>query len=335
MLRGKSAQVAMPQVHASDVFHAAPRRFPSRAPSPSAPVAVLFCDTRLLAAASARWLAGLGAGRLVAVGPPAVRDALDMAVDAAALPAERVEAALAAPQEEAALLARIAARAQGRWVIWCRNGEFPVFPWWETRSLGDLAAFQAGERRRGAGGWTVDLYAGDMAEAVERDDPGWEPPARCWFDGAGIFARRGPRATWERPAPRRPAPAGLGALRRRRAVASEDSAPRIYGGLAWRHAEDLPDPPPRLDRTPFFAAAPGLRPDAELRFGDPAVDGFEGRWHRSPTMAVMSFRAAARLLSDPVLAAARPDFRWSGSRPWDWRSASLLDAGIIEPGQWF
>lgn len=292
------------------------------------PVAALFCENAFLFSESAAWLLQRGAQVLVIFGAaeelaPGLAAITQNSSDARAIV---IDAPIHGRADAAAALAALADWAAGHWVVHCFNGEFPVYPYFETRSLADLAAFQEGERRSGVGGWTLDLYAEGMGEAVEAADPG---AAAGWFgaprfDAGGVFAATGPRAPWE--APRDEA----------RPETQRETRPRIYGGLGWRWAERLEEPPPRLDRTPFFLARKGMRPDADFAFGDPLVDGIDGPWHRSPTMAVASFRAAHRLLADPAVAAGRAEgFAWAGSRRWDWSSAALLEAGAIEPGQWF
>lgn len=288
---------------------------------PPGPVAILLCDGDLMACASASWAVRRGAAALIALGPEGtVRRALESArnsglsggaaAGAAVGPVGRAEAPL--------WLSALGRALDGRWVLPLFNGEFPAFPWFETRSLADLAAFQDGERRRGVGGWVVDMHAPGLAEAAEADDPDWAPPDRTLFDLGGCFALTGPAEPWEAE--------GAGPV--------PPEAPRLYGGVGWRHQERFARPP-RLDRTAFFRVARGMTVDETFRQGDPKADGLSGAWHRSPTMAVMSFRTARALLSQPEVAADPPDLAWSGARSWGWSSGELLDAGVIEPGQWF
>ena len=287
--------------------------------APPGPIALLFCDGPFLAAASADWAVRRGATLLLACGE---EEGVARAIAAADLAGARAQA-LAAPAygraAAAATLETVAGPAAGRWILPLFNGEFPAFPWWESRSLADLAAFQEGERRAGVGGFVADMFAEGLAEAAEAEDPDWAPPPEALFDLGGMFALTGPPERWEAPG----------------APDARPEAPRLYGGIGWRMQERLKTPPPRLDRTAFFKARADLRFDETFRTGDPAMDGLSGPWHRSPTMAVMSFRAARALYADPDVAAAPPDLAWSGARPWRWSSAELLDAGAMEPGQWF
>ena len=142
---------------------------------------------------------------------------------------------------------------------------------------------------------------------------------RALAEIGGVFAMTGAPASWEAA----------------EAPCATAEAPRLYGGIGWRMQARAGRPPPRLDRVMFLRLRPGLRCDATFRSGDPATDGLSGPWHRSPTIAAMSFRAARAVLAAPETAANPPDLAWSGARPWRWSSAELLDLGVIEPGQWF
>ncbi|MGG7567028.1 hypothetical protein ACQ5SO_12815 [Rhodovulum sp. DZ06] len=289
--------------------------------APPGPVAALLCDGALMAAASARWALRLGAAALVVIGPDAaLRRAAAAAQDLGLSPAALVPVPAGPVGRDAApaWLAALAPALDGRWVLPLFNGEFPVFPWCESRGLADLAAFQEGERRRGVGGWVVDMHAPGLAAAAEADDPDWAPPGRALYDLGGCFALTGAPEPWEAE--------GAGPV--------PPEAPRLYGGVGWRFQERFARPP-RLDRTAFFRAFAGMTPDETFRLGDPKADGLSGAWHRSPTMAVMSFRTARALLAQPEMAENPPELGWSGARSWGWSSGELLDAGVIEPGQWF
>lgn len=58
-------------------------------------------------------------------------------------------------------------------------------------------------------------------------------------------------------------------------------------------------------------------------------------WHRSPTVAIASFRAAKALRRNPASRETIGGFDWPGASRFDWHSRQLLDLGLIEPGQWF
>lgn len=142
---------------------------------PGAVVAVLLCESRLHAAASARRLARQGAAALVAVGD---------APDFGELPCPVLRIA-EEPREGAVagVLNGLFDALAGRWVVWLWNGEFFVFPHGETRTLPDLAQFLDDERRSSLHTCALDLYADDLPRESE-------PPeeARLCFDRMGYYA---------------------------------------------------------------------------------------------------------------------------------------------------
>jgi hypothetical protein len=312
----------------------------SRARAPTrGPVAIVLCETGFLAAASVAWDVRIGARTVIVIG--AALPEGDLIAAGAGADLHLVDAPIVGRIDAAAALAQALDWVAGRWAVHHFNGEFPVFAWCERRKLGDLAEFQDAERRGGVGAWTVDLYHDALPGLEDEDAARWTPPSAPLFDAGGCFSLTGAAQGWERPsvAPALRRPLGAWASGRRGAYAApaQDATDRlrIYGGLGWRMQERVLAGPPRLERTAFVRARRGMRPDGWFGFGDPSADGMAGPWHRSPTMAVMSFRAARALLADPDFAQTRPDFRWAMTREWDWSSDQLLNLGVIEPGQWF
>lgn len=141
---------------------------------PRGVVAVLLCESRLHAAASARRLAAQGAAAVIVVGEaPAVE---------LPCPVVRIDEE---PREGqvAGLLNGLFDALAGRWVLWLWNGEFFVFPYGETRTLADLAQFLDDERRVSVFTYALDLYADDLPR--EREPP---EEARLFFDRLGYHA---------------------------------------------------------------------------------------------------------------------------------------------------
>ncbi|MCB1328747.1 MAG: hypothetical protein KDK28_04485, partial [Maritimibacter sp.] len=58
-------------------------------------------------------------------------------------------------------------------------------------------------------------------------------------------------------------------------------------------------------------------------------------WHHNLTAAIVSFRTAKALKTNPGSTYDIKTFRWRNSVPLEWSSQQLLDLGLMEPGQWF
>ena len=68
---------------------------------------------------------------------------------------------------------RIIAGVPGAWMYYCYNAEYLFFPFCETRTIRDLLAFHAEERRDAMLTYVVDLYALDLTQfpnAVSLED---------------------------------------------------------------------------------------------------------------------------------------------------------------------
>jgi len=78
----------------------------------------------------------------------------------------------------------VIAAAQGQWLYYCYNSEYLHYPFSEDRTVGEMLAFNAEERRETILTFTVDLYAGDL---------GAHPNAVCLedahMDTSGYYAR--------------------------------------------------------------------------------------------------------------------------------------------------
>ncbi|MFK7944874.1 MAG: hypothetical protein AB8B85_18465 [Paracoccaceae bacterium] len=124
---------------------------------PGGVVGVVLCESDLHATASAKWLARLGTGAVIAIGP---------GVDAESVACPVIQIA-ERPYERgiAEQLNLLFGALDGRWVAWLWAGEFLIYPFYETRSLADLTAFMTDERRRSLYTYALDLYAQDLPGA--------------------------------------------------------------------------------------------------------------------------------------------------------------------------
>jgi hypothetical protein len=80
---------------------------------------------------------------------------------------------------------------------------------------------------------------------------------------------------------------------------------------------------------------PGVRLREDNTLSVEEMNTFACPWHNNITLAVMSFRTAKALKTNPGSRWAIPDFRWRNSVPFQWHSQQLMDLGLMEPGQWF
>lgn len=203
---------------------------------------------------------------------------------------------------------RLIAAAPGQWFHYGFNAEYLFYPFCETRSVRELLAFHAEERRDAMLTYVIDLYPGDLDAA-----PGGVSRSDAHLDRTGYYAqaRRGP-----------------------------DGAPRerqldFYGGLRWRFEQHVPSARRRIDRIALFRARPGLRLLDDHRFDDEEANTYACPWHHNLTAAICSFRTAKALCANPGSADEMRGFRWMGSVPFTWSSRQLMDLGLMEPGQWF
>ncbi|MDW4498684.1 hypothetical protein R5H30_11875 [Sulfitobacter sp. D35] len=208
---------------------------------------------------------------------------------------------------EAAVNAVIRA-APGCWLYYCFNAEYLFYPFCETRSVGEMLAFHAEERRDAMLAYVVDLYADDLAR-----DPGAVSRERAHLDRAGYYA-----------------------------LARTDAAGQpcerqldVFGGVRWRFEEHIPPERRRIDRIALFRAKPGLTLRSDHTFSDPEYNTYACPWHHNLTAAVCSFRTAKALKANPGSSERIATFRWHNSEPFEWNSRQLLDLGLIESGQWF
>lgn len=226
---------------------------------------------------------------------------------------DRVEIAIHDVFTEAALPVAMNAmmdRLAGAWVHCCYNAEYLFYPFRETRSIRELLAFHAEERRAAMLTCVIDLYAGDL---VARPDA--VAPVDAWLDTSSYYAlpRKDPAKNWE----------------------PKERQVDVYGGLRWRFEEHVPWSSRRIDRVSVFRAAAGLKMAPDFTLSDEELNTYSCPWHHNLTAAVCSFRTAKALRSNPGSRDAIQTFRWQNSARFEWHSQQLMDLGMMEPGQWF
>ena len=194
------------------------------------------------------------------------------------------------------------------WLYYGYNAEFLYYPFSEHRTVGEMLAFHAEERRRAMLTYVVDLYAPDLErfpDAVSMNE--------AMFDRTGYFA--------------------LGRVDRQ--GMTKERQLDFHGGLRWRFEEHIPQDRRRIDRIALFRSQPGLKLLPDHRFNVEEYNTYSCPWHHSLTAAVASFRVAKALARNPGSRDRIQSFRWRNSHPFRWDSQQLMDIGLMEPGQWF
>ena len=295
------------------IFHESLTRFLS---SPSArgalaqgPVAILMAEDAVEAGSTLRHHLSQGFAAAVVLAHPGLDLRLDpeTADDARV---HRVDCDVHAPGALAGAVDRLVAAAPGTWFYCGYNAEYLFYPFCETRSVAEMLAFHAEERRFAMPACVVDLYAGDLGAA-----PGGVSLSDAMLDRTGYYALG------------RPDPANHDHPRARQLD--------YFGGLRWRLEEHVAPDRRRIDRIAIFRAKRGLRMRADFTFSDEEYNTYACPWHHNLTAAVASFRAAKALKANPGSTFDIPDFRWRNSVPFSWGSRQLMDLGLMEPGQWF
>lgn len=197
--------------------------------------------------------------------------------------------------------------APGQWLFYCYNSEYLHFPFCEDRTIGEMLAFNAEERRANVLTYVVDLYAGDLGAA----------PNAVALDNAHLDTT------------------GYYALARWNGVDYTERQFDFFGGLRWRFEEYIPWTRRRIDRVGLFQAQPGLRLRPDHTFNVAEYNTYACPWHNNISAAICSFRTAKALKRNPGSRTAITDFKWRGSSQFEWSSRQLMDLGLMEPGQWF
>lgn len=202
----------------------------------------------------------------------------------------------------------LAATPASTWLYWGYNAEYLFYPFCESRSVTEMLAFHAEERRNAMFSYVIDLYAGNLGQS-----PNAVNRAAAMFDRTGYYALDRFSAD---------------GLQLERQV-------DVFGGIRWRFEEHIPWMRRRLDRVTLFRPQKGLRMRVDFTFSNEEYNTIACPWHHNLTAAVASFRTAKALKTNPGSAHAIGSFAWSGSEQFHWSSHQLMELGMIEPGQWF
>ena len=199
--------------------------------------------------------------------------------------------------------------APGVWLYYCYNAEYLFYPFCETRTVGEMIAFNMEERRATILSYVVDLYADDLSKY-----PNAVSLESAHLDRSGYYAlaRMKPGTEWP-----------------------EERQLDFFGGLRWRYEEHVSEASRKIDRVALFKADKGLQLRANHTFNVPEYNTYACEWHHNLTAAVMSFRTAKALKRNPGSSFDIESFQWHNSEPFEWHSRQLLDLGLMEPGQWF
>lgn len=213
-----------------------------------------------------------------------------------------------APEQVFEAVTLVAEALPGAWLHYCYNAEFLHFPFCETRSVAELLAFHAEERREAMLTYTVDLYAGDLEAAPNAVDL-----EACYLDRSGYFAEQCRNSEGQ----------------------VQERQWKFRGGLRWRFEEHIPKAKRHSGRSALFRAKPGLVLHPDHTLSEAEMNTVSCPWHHNLTAAICSFRVAKALRANPGSREAIASFHWPNSTRFEWSSQQLMDLGLIEPGQWF
>ncbi|WP_170451023.1 glycosyltransferase family 2 protein [Ruegeria arenilitoris] len=203
---------------------------------------------------------------------------------------------------------RVIQAAPNIWLFYCYNSEYLFFPFCETRTVGEMLAFHAEERRDAMLCHVIDIYADDLSAY-----PNGVAPDHAMLDSTGYYAHS----------------------RHERSGQPLERQLDMSGGLRWRFEDHIPYERRRIDRIALFKSCKGLTLQPDHTFNEPEYNTYACPWHHNLTAAICSFRAAKALKSNAGSTFDIPSFRCPSSVPFQWNSHQLLDLGLMEPGQWF
>lgn len=279
----------------------------TRAPEQIAvgPLALIFVEDEVEIDTTLRHHKDLGFKQVIAFIPKAFKMAHDVADDVI-----RVDTENTTGQAMVDMVNAVAAACPDQWIFYCFNSEYLLFPFCESRTVGEMLAFHNEERRASMLTYVIDLYADNLWEhknAVSIE--------HALMDKTGYYA--------------------LGRSDPENHNHPKERQLDFYGGLRWRFEEHVPEAKRKIDRISIFKATPGvtLRPDFTM--SDEEMNTFSCKWHNNLTAAVCSFRTAKALKTNAGSTYDIQTFKWHNSVPFEWHSRQLLDLGLMEPGQWF
>ena len=272
---------------------------------PDGPLAMIFVEDQAELGSTIAHHLGLGFAQVLVFMP----EAFDLPDDVADK-VQRIDFDMTSGDNYRAAVNAMIDAAPGRWMYYCFNTEYLFYPFCESRSIGEMLAFQAEERRDAVLSYVIDLYARDLEahpDAISIDE--------AYLDRSGYYALA-------------------------RNDASNHNHPKerqldFYGGLRWRYEEHIPPARRRIDRVALFKSKPGLKLLENHIFNDEEYNTYACPWHHSLSTAIASFRTAKALKCNPGSSFDITSFEWHNSTRFEWHSKQLLDLGLMEPGQWF
>jgi hypothetical protein len=267
------------------------------------PVAMIFSEDQVELDSTIRHHLGLGFREVLVFARPEIVLPEDLAAKV-----HRIQWDVLSDGAVVTAVNRVTAVAPGVWFFYCFNSEYLFFPFCETRSIGELIAFHAEERRDAVLTYVIDLYAGNLdayPNAVSLED--------AHLDRSGYYALGRPDAQKH----------------------PKERQLDFFGGLRWRFEEHIPPARRKIDRISLFRAKPGLTLNPNHTFNFEEYNTYACPWHHNITMALCSFRTAKALRSNAGSMFDIHSFHWRNSTGFQWHSQQLMDLGLMEPGQWF
>jgi len=269
------------------------------------PVAVIVIEDRVEVESTLRHHLNAGFRAIVALAPEGIELPEDLADSIHA-----VTYGVHGPGALTSAINTLIDAAPGTWFYYCYNAEYLFHPFCETRNIRELITFQTEERRDAVLSYVVDLYAEDL-----RRFPDAVSTADACLDRSGYYALgRNDPANQNHP---------------------KERQLNFFGGLRWRFEEHIPLAKRKIDRIALFKAKPGLLLREDYTLNDEEYNTYACPWHNNITTAIVSFRTAKALRTNPGSRDLVPTFRWYNSERFDWTSTQLMNLGLMEPGQWF
>lgn len=268
------------------------------------PVALILAEDEIEVASTVRHHADRGFRTILLFAPPELTldEETETLVTRVDFPTRRPDATTRAVNAVATAL------PEKTWLYYCYNAEYLFYPFCETRSVGEMLAFHAEERRFAMLTYVIDAYAGDLGkcdDAVSLDE--------AFLDRSGYYALGRDR--------------GAGNIMERQLD--------FFGGLRWRYEEHISEERRRIDRIALVRTRPDIRLRPDHTWTDEELNTYSCPWHHNLTAAIVSFRTAKALRTNPASRFEIDTFKCHSSTRFQWNSQQLLDLGLMEPGQWF
>jgi hypothetical protein len=269
------------------------------------PLAMIFVEDQAEIGSTIRHHLNLGFAQVMVFMP----DAFDLPGDVAAH-VQRISFDISAGDDYIAAVNAMLDASPGRWMYYCFNTEYLFYPFCESRTIGEMLAFQTEERRDAMISYVIDLYVSDLEahpNSISLED--------AHLDKSGYYAlARNDPNNHNHP---------------------KERQLDFFGGLRWRYEEHIPPSKRKIDRIALFKSKPGLKLLETHIFNDEEYNTYSCPWHHNLSTAIASFRTAKALKCNPGSSFDIPSFTWHNSTRFKWHSKQLLDLGLMEPGQWF